>query len=106
MGLHDSFNRINRERNIEREATLKRFAKNQLRETGKKRLQTCFMGSISSVEEKFGYLWGHGKPNDELTRAEKEFLYLWRELREDILNKGNRQLRIFLQELDNYEIGR
>jgi|APFre7841882630_1041343.scaffolds.fasta_scaffold215364_1 hypothetical protein len=106
MGLHEKFNHIANISEQERLETVKKLARQQLLETSKKRFETCFIGAIYSIEQKFGYLWGHDKRYNELTQSEKEFYVDWEDLRNEILNKGNRQLRIFLNELEKYQIGR
>lgn len=53
------------------------------------RLQQCFVGSISSFENHFGVLWGHGLPESRLTDKQKQFLTVWKECRDELFDKGN-----------------
>lgn len=62
------------------------------------RFKTIMIGSLARVEQYFGYLWGHGE--EELTDKQKEFRELWEELRTEILNHGNFQIRKGLDEVD------
>ena len=60
----------------------------------KKRFQTTMIGALYEFEKSFGYLWGYEKNEDEeLTDKEEQFLDIWEETRNKILNTGNNQLR-------------
>lgn len=67
------------------------------------RLRTTMIGSISAVEEVFGFLWGHGRPEAGLTEREREMDVLREELRTRILNLGNGQLRSLISEIERTE---
>ena len=82
------------------------------REKSKKRLstiigtkiKTSFIGAISSCEKNFGFLWGHGKNEEDLTDQEIEMKEIWDEIRTEILDNGNTQLRAASNEIENYSI--
>lgn len=90
----------------------KELKENKYKEKSKKRLatilttkiKTSFIGSISSIENHFGFLWGHGKPEDELTESEASMREIWEEARANILDNGNTQLRAAMNEISNYSI--
>lgn len=66
-----------------------------------KRLRTTMIGSISKFENVFGYLWGHYKGEDEqLTEQEIYFDNMWQDVRNNILNHGNKQIRALEEDLD------
>jgi len=72
-----------------------------------KRFQTTMIGALYEFEKSFGYLWGQDKSDDEeLTNRQYEFLDIWEETRNKILNTGNGQLRKCLSEIkkQNQEI--
>lgn len=56
-----------------------------------KRLQTMMIGSIARVEESFGYLWNHGNNPDNSNQI--QFKKEWDDLRNELLNHGNNQIR-------------
>jgi hypothetical protein len=56
------------------------------------------------MEQKFGFLWGQGKPTSQLTDRERDMLYLKEELRTEILNNGNNQKRAAVAEINQYEV--
>ena len=55
------------------------------------------IGTLSRFEEGFGYLWNNGDPPNNNTQT--YFLNLWEEIRTDILDHGNNQIRIALEDL-------
>jgi hypothetical protein len=68
------------------------------------KIKTSFIGAISSCEKNFGFLWGHGKDEDSLTEEEISMRELWEEIRTEILDNGNTQLRAATNEIENYSI--
>jgi hypothetical protein len=65
-----------------------------------KRLKTLMIGSIARFENSFGYLWNHDEEPE--TENQKLFLEKWENLRNDLLNHGNGQIRIALDQLSNF----
>lgn len=68
----------------------------ELRELVSKRIKTVFIGAISSIENS-----AYGRLKDESPEWKKVF----QELRKDILDKGNDQLKLLLEELGGYSVG-
>jgi hypothetical protein len=64
-----------------------------------KRFQTTMIGALFEFEKAFGYLWGQDKEDDELTDKELDFLDRWDNVRNQILNNGNNQLRKAIADL-------
>lgn len=64
-----------------------------------KRFQTTMIGALFEFEKTFGYLWGHDKEENELTDKELDFLDRWDNVRNQILNNGNNQLRKAISDL-------
>jgi len=100
---HEEFTKkqIARERNQQK---FKENSKQRLSQILEKKFKTTMIGAIVSLEETFGYLWGHGERYEDLNIEEKRFRNLWEKARNEILNKGNNQCRGALDELINYEI--
>lgn len=64
------------------------------------RFKTIMIGAISRFENSFGYLWAHGdEPN---TQNEQLFSEKWEQLRIDLLNHGNNQIRLALSDTVNF----
>tara|TARA_R100001509_G_scaffold135428_1_gene89155 strand:+ start:2252 stop:2635 length:384 start_codon:yes stop_codon:yes gene_type:complete len=68
------------------------------------KIKTSFIGAISSCEESFGFLWGHGKDEADLTEEESTMREMWEILRAKILDNGNTQLRAAINEINSYSI--
>jgi hypothetical protein len=68
------------------------------------KVKTSFIGSISTCENNFGFLWGHGKPENELDEEEFSMREIWENVRAQILDNGNSQLRATMNEIQNYTI--
>jgi len=64
-----------------------------------KRFQTTMIGALFEFEKAFGYLWGQDKEDHELTDNELDFLDRWDNVRNQILNNGNNQLRKAISDL-------
>lgn len=70
-----------------------------------KKIRTTMIGAIDSIEKYFGYLFGH-RSGDLLTEEEEEMLKVFQDLRKEILDKGNNQIRLLNEELSKFEISR
>ena len=90
-----------REMNQLRDERQKESSRRQLEISVEKRLKTTMIGAIASIEEAFGWLFNYGDPQ---TPQEKENYETFQELRNEILDKGNRQIRELGKDLDNYSI--
>ena len=80
-----------------RESSKKRLIKNLER-----KFKTTMIGSLAAFEKYFGQLWGHDQ--GELTEQQLKFKELWEQARTEILNNGNRQLRIAQEEIAQYSM--
>lgn len=77
-------------------------SKDRLTKILEKKMQTCFIGPISQIENFFGSLWGKGKQKKNLTTDELKWLEVWNNVRTVILNNGNNQIRNMYSELNQY----
>lgn len=89
---------------MRQDAARKEIAKEKLRERIETSIQTTMIGALASVEEHFGYLWGKDKRN--LTPEEYELKQVFEILRNDILTKGNTQMRNIPKVLQDFEVDR
>ena len=86
-----------------KEDLYKEKSKDRLSKNCKKKVQTTMIGALSSIEDYFGFLWGH-KSDDPLTPDQEKMRQLYEELRSEILDKGNTQIRNIDAELVQYDI--
>lgn len=107
MGADDKLRRIvshRDQRQIAANDNYKFQSKRRLQKVIETKINTTMIGAISAVEQKFGKLWGQGKPINQLTEAELEMLALKDELRTEILNNGNNQKRAAVAEINQYDV--
>lgn len=77
-------------------------SKTRLKKEVKKRIQTTMIGSLSSIEKYFGFLWG--EESDDLSKDQEKMRDIFEDMRTEILDKGNAQLRNVDSEIENYDI--
>ena len=82
---------------------LKEKSKDRLTKNCKKKVQTTMIGALSSIEDHLGFLWGH-KSDEALSEEQEKMRQLYEELRSEILDKGNTQMRNIDAELTQYDI--
>lgn len=68
-----------------------------------KKYKTVFIGSIDAIDKTMGFLWGYGRPIDELSEDERSWLPIRAELRKLILDNGNKQMRDAEDQLSGYD---
>ena len=66
-------------------------------------MKTIMIGALSVIEQKLGHLWKKGTMS-RLNREEEALLKIYEEIRKEILDKGNLQIRNVKQELELYTI--
>ena len=79
----------------------KEKSKDRLTKNCKKKVQTTMIGALSSIEDHLGFLWGHDK-DQELTEQQKKYEIIWDDLRNEILNHGNYNLREGLEDVEEF----
>lgn len=80
----------------------KLYAQQRLESNIVKKIKTTMIGALASFEDGFGHLWGIDKNENELDQEELKFSDLWEEIRCEILNKGNMQIRAAQDEISEY----
>jgi len=78
-------------------------SKDRLNKNCKKKVQTTMIGALSSIEEHFGFLWGH-ESDEPLSEDQEKMRLVYEELRSDVLDKGNTQIRNIDAEFTQYDI--
>lgn len=103
---YDNFLKNSLEYKNAREQRSKDASHNALMRHAKKKIQTTMIGSLSDVEEFFGFLWGFDVSEKDLTEEQKHMKEIYEEVRAKILDRGNTQIRDLELEFINYEISR
>lgn len=81
----------------------KKKSKEKLSLAIEKKIKTTMIGSLSSIEDHFGFLWGHNS-EEPLTKDQEEIRKIYDDLRSEILDKGNTQIRNVESELSTYDV--
>ena len=92
----EDFKRVNQDRYLD-------SSKEMLLKIGKKKIQTTMIGALSTIEDKFGFLWGQDA-DDDLPPEQQHMKDLYEEIRSEILDKGNNQIRNLETEFSYYDI--
>jgi hypothetical protein len=83
-----------------RENKQKEMSRERLLNAAKKKIQTTMIGSLSTVEKHFSFLWDVENP----TMEQDQLKNLFEDLRSEILDRGNTQIRNLENEFSNYDI--
>ena len=86
-----------------RESRDKDVSKNKLFNVSKKKIQTTMIGALSTIEEKFGFLWGFDLEESQRTPEQKHVHEIYEEIRAKILDRGNTQIRNLESEFAGFE---
>ena len=89
-----------------REERNKDMSRDKLFKAAKKKIQTTMIGSLSTLDSSFGFLWGFDVAEEERTPEQKKVYEIYEEARAQILDRGNTQIRNLESEFVNYDIVR
>jgi len=65
-----------------------------------KRFQTTMIGSLARIEDYLGFTWGHNKEMISIEQSDNR--QIWQDLRDDILDHCNFQMRAALTDLRKF----
>ena len=91
-------------RREDKEHQYKDNSKRRLLNIFKKKFDTTIIGSLAAFEERFGDLWGHGLPMQELDEDQQYWREIWTETRSKVLDNGNSNLRAAQNEIAQYTL--
>jgi hypothetical protein len=75
----------------------------RLETVGRGKIKTTMIGAIESIEKYLGYLWNHNGL-EERTDNEEEIYQAFSLARQEILDRGHRQMKNLSKEIDSYNI--
>ena len=85
---------LKREREAKQSVKYKTDSKQRLKNISKKKIQTTMIGALDSIEKHLGFLW----------EDEENLKKIYDIVRQEILDRGNGQIRNLEAELDQYDI--
>jgi hypothetical protein len=104
--MEDSYDELVRQSDkfkSDKEQRYKEVSKDRLLKISTKKIQTTMIGALSSLEKQFGFLWGHDQ-DGEMSPEQQHMKDLYEEVRSEILDKGNNQIRNLETEFNYYDI--
>tara|TARA_Y100000004_G_scaffold136793_1_gene154955 strand:- start:2161 stop:2547 length:387 start_codon:yes stop_codon:yes gene_type:complete len=87
----------------EKEQKYKVNSKDRLFKIASKKIKTTMIGALSTLEENLGFLWGHESDKD-ISPEQQHMKTIFEQVRSDILDKGNTQIRNLEAEFNYYDI--
>jgi hypothetical protein len=103
--MDDKFLKRSLDYRANREERYKEVSKDKLFKVAVQKIRTTMIGSLSTLEETFGFLWGFNN-NEEKTEDQKKLEEIYEQARAEILDRGNTQMRLLESEFVNYDIVR
>lgn len=83
-----------------RDELQKDASKQRLLKATKKKVQTTMIGALDSVEKHLGFLWNVENPGLQ----ENQLRNIFEDLRSEILDRGNNQMRSLENEFSHYDV--
>ncbi len=74
------------------------YSKNKLKDDIQKKIKTTMIGALASIEEHLGKFIG--LDSDSVDTDESEILTAYDKCRKEILDKGNKQIRVAMEDID------
>lgn len=87
---------------MDRKLILEQRSKIRLKKDVKKKIETTMIGALATIEKYLGDLWGHdlSEPTPEQARLKE----VYEDLRSEILDKGNTQIRNSEADIEDYDV--
>ena len=95
--------KICRKRELDKDKEYKLSSRNRLFEICKKKITTTMIGALDTIEKKFGQYWTP-KDGQKMTNEQLAIKALYEEIRREILDRGNHQIRNLETELSQYDV--
>ena len=87
----------------EKEQKYKVNSKDRLFKIASKKIKTTMIGALSTLEENLGFLWGH-ESDEDISPEQQHMKTIFEQVRSDILDKCNTQIRNLEAEFNYYDI--
>lgn len=94
---------IKRENEARRHLKYKTDSKDRLKKIACKKIETTMIGALDTIEKKLGFLWA-ADDNGKLSNTARQLKELYSQIRQEILDRGNTQIRNLNTEIDQYDV--
>lgn len=95
---YDAIKRKKQELETQKQTKYKTDSKERLKKIARKKIQTTMIGALDTIEKHFGFLW------DDDSQQSKQLREIYANVRQEILDRGNDQIRNLDNELNQYDI--
>jgi len=97
-GEYEQLIRAKRESELAKKTKYKVDSKERLKTIARKKIQTTMIGALDTIEKKLGFLW------EGDTKQEKQLKEIYDVVRQEILDRGNDQIRNLDNEINQYDV--
>jgi transcription termination factor Rho len=98
MGSYSTIIQAKREVEVQQRAKYKADSKERFKKIAHKKIQTTMIGALDTVEKHLGFLWGDD------SKQSSELREIYNTVRQEILDRGNDQIRNLDNELNQYDV--
>ena len=98
MGGYTTIIQAKREMEAQQRAKYKVDSKDRLKKIAHKKIQTTMIGALDTLEKHFGFLW------EDDSKQSSELREIYNTVRQEILDRGNDQIRNLDNELSQYDV--
>ncbi len=89
---------LKRDFDVQKKQKYKTDSKERLKKIARKKIQTTMIGALDTVEQNLGFLW------EGDTQQAKQLKEIYDVVRQEILDRGNDQIRNLDNELNQYDV--
>ena len=94
---------IRRKKDADKESQFKKDSNDRLLKICSTKVKTTMIGALDSIEKKLGKFW-EVEPGEKMTNEQMYLKKIYEEIRQEILDKGNNQIRNLESEFEQYDI--
>jgi len=102
-GSYKTLIQVKREREAQRKTKYRVDSKERLKKIARKKIQTTMIGALDTIEKHLGFLWGPDE-DGELSNEARQLKEIYNRVRQEILDRGNGQIRNLDTELEQYDV--
>ena len=103
MGSYSTIIQNKREMEAQQRAKYKVDSKERLKKIAHKKIQTTMIGALDTVEKHLGFLWTDERGGAD-DRQSAQLREIYNVVRQEILDRGNDQIRNLDNELSQYDV--
>jgi transcription termination factor Rho len=95
---YDNLVKMKRDFETNKKAKYKIDSKERLKKISRKKIQTTMIGALDTIEKHLGFLW------EDDSRQSKQLRDIYETVRQEILDRGNDQIRNLDSEINQYDV--